>query len=74
VRDEEPMVRRALVACRMLNSFECPLLREHEYLLQFLISMWNLKLQCFIVHGDHLLFSAKEDVYFLTGLPFSTKR
>jgi hypothetical protein len=33
--------------------------------------MWSLELQCFIVHGEHLALSAEEDVYFLTGLPFS---
>jgi hypothetical protein len=39
-------------------------------LLQFLISMWILELQCFIVCGEHLAFSVVEDVSFLTGFPF----
>jgi hypothetical protein len=64
------MVHGALAACGLLKFFECPLLRAQEYLLQFLISMWSPELQCFIVHGEHLAFSAEEDVYFLTGLPF----
>jgi hypothetical protein len=70
VRDEELTVHGALVACGLLKFFECSLVRAQEYLLQFLISMWSLELQCFIVHGEHLAFSAEEDVYFLTGLPF----
>jgi hypothetical protein len=32
--------------------------------------MWSTNLQFFIVRGEHLTFSATEDVYFLTGLPF----
>jgi hypothetical protein len=32
--------------------------------------MWSTDLQCFIVRGEKLTFSATEDVYFLTGLPF----
>jgi hypothetical protein len=70
MRDEEPIVRGALASYGMLKFFECPLLREHEYLLQFLISMWSPELQCFIVSGENLELSAEEDVYFLTGLPF----
>jgi hypothetical protein len=70
MRDEEPTVRGALVACGLLKFFECSLVRTQEYLLQFLISMWSLELQCFIVHGEHLEFSIVEDVYFLTVLPF----
>jgi hypothetical protein len=70
MRDEEPVVRGSLVACGLLKFFECSLVRAQEYLLQFLISMWSLELQCFIVHGEHLAFSAKEDGYFLTRLPF----
>jgi hypothetical protein len=70
VRDEESIVRVPLVACGLLKFFQCSLARAHEYLLQFLILMWSLDLQCFIVKGEHLSFSAIEDVYFLTGLPF----
>jgi hypothetical protein len=70
MRDEEPVVHGALAACGLLKFFECPLVRAQEYLLQFLISMWSPELQCFIVCGEHLAFSAEEDVYFLTGLPF----
>jgi hypothetical protein len=70
MRDEELAVRGALATCGLLKFFECPLLRAHEYLLQFLISMWSPELQCFIVRGENLAFFAEEDVYFLTGLPF----
>jgi hypothetical protein len=70
VRDEEPAICGALAACGLLKFFECSLVRAQEYLLQFLIAMWSLELQCFIVHGEHLTFSAMEDVYFLTRLPF----
>jgi hypothetical protein len=41
-----------------------------EFLLQYLIDMWSIDLQCFIVREEHLTFSAIDDVYFLTGLPF----
>jgi hypothetical protein len=32
--------------------------------------MWILKLHCFLVRGEQIPFTAVEDVYFLTGLPF----
>jgi hypothetical protein len=32
--------------------------------------MWSLNLHCFIVWGEQIAFTAVEDVYFLTGLPF----
>jgi hypothetical protein len=70
VRDEEPAVRDTLAACGLLKFFECSLVRAQEYLLQFLIAMWSLDLHCFIVRGEQLAFTAVEDVYFLTGLPF----
>ena len=49
VRDEESVVRGTLEACGMLKFFECSLVRAQDYLLQFLISMWSLDLQCFIM-------------------------
>jgi hypothetical protein len=69
VRDE-PSVRGPLAAYGLLKFFDCPLIRAQEYLLQYLISMWSTELQFFIVRGEQLKFSAMEDVYFLTGLPF----
>jgi hypothetical protein len=70
VRDEEPIVRDTLETCGLLKFFECSLLREHEYLLEFLISMWSLDRHCFIMWGEELAFTVVEDIYFLTGLPF----
>jgi hypothetical protein len=67
---EEPGVHATLAACGLLKFFECPLIRAQEYLLQFLIRMWSLDLHCFMVRGEQLAFTAVEDVYFLTGLPF----
>jgi hypothetical protein len=67
---EEPTVRATLAACGLLKFFECPLIRAQEYLLQFLIWMWSPDLHCFMVRGEQLAFTAVEDVYFLTGLPF----
>jgi hypothetical protein len=32
--------------------------------------MWSLELHCFLVRGEQIPFTAVEDVYFLTGLPF----
>ena len=67
---EGPGVRATLVACGLLKFFECPLIRAQEYLLQFLLQMWSLELHYFLVRGEQIAFTAVEDVYFLTGLPF----
>jgi hypothetical protein len=32
--------------------------------------MWSPDLHCFMVRGEQIAFTAVEDVYFLTGLPF----
>jgi hypothetical protein len=65
-----PAVRASLPASGLLKFFECPLLRAQEYLLQFLIEMWSPDQHCFLVRGEQVAFTAMEDVYFLTGLPF----
>jgi hypothetical protein len=52
VMDDESSVRGPLAACGLLNLFDCSLLREQEYLLQFLISMWRTDMQFFIVWGE----------------------
>jgi hypothetical protein len=67
---EESGVRATLATCGLLKFFECPLIQAQEYLLQFLIQMWSPNLHCFMVRGEQLTFTAVEDVYFLTGLPF----
>jgi hypothetical protein len=67
---EELGVRATLAACGLLKFFECPLIWAQEYLLQFMIQMWSLDLHCFMVWGEQIAFTAVEDVYFLTGLPF----
>jgi hypothetical protein len=63
-------VRAALATSGLLKFFDCPLLRAQEYLLQFLIEMWSPDRHCFLVRGEQIAFTAVEDVYFLTGLPF----
>jgi hypothetical protein len=63
-------VRTALATSGLLKFFDCPLLRAQEYLLQFLIEMWSPDRHCFLVRGEQIAFTAVEDVYFLTGLPF----
>ena len=63
-------VRVALATSGLLKFFDCPLLRVQEYLLQFLIEMWSPDRHCFLVRGEQITFTAVEDVYFLTGLPF----
>jgi hypothetical protein len=70
VRDDEPGVRGPFSAYGLLKFFNCSLLRAQEYLLQFWISIWSTDMQCFIVRGEKMTFSAVEDVYFLTRLPF----
>jgi hypothetical protein len=70
VTNEESTVRDTLAACGLLKFFECPLIRAQEFLLQFLIRMWDPDRHCFIVWGEELAFTAVEDIYFLTGLPF----
>ena len=68
--NEELSVRDTLATCGLLKFFECPLVWAQEYLLQFLIRMWSPDLHCFMVRGEQLAFTAVEDVYFLTELPF----
>jgi hypothetical protein len=63
-------VRATLVACGLLKFFECLLIWAQEYLLQFLIQMWSPELHFFLVQGEHIPFTAVEDVYFLTRLSF----
>jgi hypothetical protein len=67
---EGPGVRANLATCGLLKFFECPLIRAQEYLLQFLIQMWSPELHYFLVRGEKIPFTAVEDIYFLTGLPF----
>jgi hypothetical protein len=65
-----PAVRASLAASGLLKFFECPLIWAQEYLLQFLIEMWSPEQHCFLVRGEQITFTAVEDIYFLTGLPF----
>jgi hypothetical protein len=67
---EEPRVRATLAAYGLLKFFEFPLIRAHDYLLQSLIRMWSPDLHYFMVRGEKIAFTAVEDIYFLTGLPF----
>jgi hypothetical protein len=67
---EDPGVHATLATCGLLNFFECPLIWEQEYLLQFLIQMWSPELHCFLVRGEQIPIIAMEDIYFLTGLLF----
>jgi hypothetical protein len=70
VAEARPAVRASLAASGLLKFFECPLIRAQEYLLQFLIEMWSPEQHCFLVRGEQVAFTAVEDIYFLTGLPF----
>jgi hypothetical protein len=70
VAEASPVVRATLAASGLLKFFECPLIRAQEYLLHFLIEMWSPQQHCFFVRGERVEFTAEEDVYFLTGLPF----
>jgi hypothetical protein len=70
VAEARPAVRATLAASGLLKFFECPLLRAQEYFLHFLIDMWSPRQHCFFVRGERVEFTAEEDVYFLTGLPF----
>jgi hypothetical protein len=70
VDEARPAVRASLAASGLLNFFECPLIRAQEYLLQFLIEMWSPEQHYFLVRGEQVAFTAVEDIYFLTGLPF----
>jgi hypothetical protein len=49
---EEPGVRATLAACGLLKFFECPLIRDQEHLLQFLVRMWSSDMHCFMVRGE----------------------
>jgi hypothetical protein len=73
--DNEPPADRAalrasLATSGLLKFFYCSLVRAQEYLLHFLIEMWSPDRHCFLVLGEQISFTAVEDVYFLTGLPF----
>jgi hypothetical protein len=70
VAEARPAVRATLAASGLLKFFECPLLRAQEHLLHCLIEMWIPQQHCFFVRGERVEFSAEEDIYFLTGLPF----
>jgi hypothetical protein len=70
VAEARPAVRATLAASGLLKFFECPLLRAQEYLLHCLIEMWSPRQHCFFVRGERVEFTAEEDIYFLTGLPF----
>jgi hypothetical protein len=70
VAEAKPAVRASLAASGLLKFFECPLVRAQEFLLHFLIEMWSTQEHCFYVWGERVDFTATEDVYFLTGLPF----
>jgi hypothetical protein len=74
VANEPPAARAALRASLatsgLLKFFDCSLVRAQEYLLRFLIEMWSPDRHCFLVRGEQIAFTAVEDVYFLTGLPF----
>jgi hypothetical protein len=69
-QEDRVAVRAALATGGLLKFFDCSLLRAQEYLLQFLIEMWSPDRHCFLVRGEQIAFTAVEDVYFLTGLPF----
>jgi hypothetical protein len=70
VANAGPTVRAALATSGLLKFFECLLIWEQEYLLQFLLQMLSPDLHCFLVRGEQIPFTAVEDIYFLTGLPF----
>jgi hypothetical protein len=70
VAKARPAVRATLAASGLLKFFECPLLQAQEYLLHCLIEMWSPRQHFFFVRGERVEFTAEEDIYFLTGLPF----
>ena len=53
--------------CGLLKFFRTPSMVSHEWLLEHILQMWNLKQQYFEV-GAHILTMEVEDIYFLTGL------
>jgi hypothetical protein len=70
VTNEPPADRAALATSGLLKFFDCSLVRSQEYLLRFLIEMWSPDRHCFLVRGEQIAFTAVENIYFLTGLPF----
>jgi hypothetical protein len=70
VAEARPAVWATLAASGLLKFFECPLLWAQEYLLRCLIEMWSPQQHCFFVRGEWVEFTAEEDIYFFTGLPF----
>jgi hypothetical protein len=70
VANAGPAVRATLATSGLLKFFECPLIQAQEYLVQFLLQMWNPGLHYFLVRGEKIPLTTVEDIYFLTGLPF----
>ena len=68
--EDRAALRAYLATSGLLKFFYCSLVREQEYLLRFLIEMCSPNRHCFLVRGEQIAFTAVEDVYFLTGLPF----
>ena len=63
--DQATMV--SLRNCGLLKFFMCLVLQVQPLLLQWMVGMWELDSQCFLVE-DQLLDIKIDDIYFLTGL------
>jgi hypothetical protein len=65
--ENNPPTITALRDCGLLKYFRIPGMRVQVRLLEYLVRMWDLDQQVFIV-GAHTLTIDIEDIYFLTGL------
>ena len=71
VNDQVVLGDRATIVslrnCGLLKFFMCPRLRVQPLLLQWMVAMWELDSQQFLV-GDQYLDIEVDDIYFLTRL------
>ena len=63
----DPATIEALRNCGLLKYFRVPGMKAHIRLLEYIIGMWDLDQEHFVV-GVHILPIEVEDIYFLTGL------
>ena len=63
----DPATIEALWNCRLLKYFRIPGMKVHIRLLEYIIDIWDLDQEHFVV-GVHILPIEVEDIYFLTGL------
>ena len=63
----DPNCLEALTACGILKFFLTPRMRAQPELLRYLISLWDINWEIFVI-GDQELELETSDIYFINGL------